>query len=394
MEDLTHALILSGGGAEGAYEIGVMNALFNGLSAATGYAPLDAEVFTGTSVGALNAAFMTSQPGAASASTARDLERIWVEEISEGPRSCGNGIYRLRGDPLRYFEPECIARNPADPFINATDDAAFFARYLFTRGFNFIISSAGVPERVLQLFDMSAFISTEPLRRNIRRLFRFDNIRASDKLLRVAATDWNTGESKVFKNADMTDEIGPLILQASAAIPGIFPPVRVAGDTYVDGGVVMNTPLKVAIKAGATALHVIYLDPDVGSIPVRRLQDTLDTFMKMFTIMRANIANEDIDHALEINEGLKLFKRAEAGENFSQPELQRFIRFAGWLKGQVKHGLPYKKLTVHRYRPHGEVAGSLGMLNFERDVILRSIERGFNDTVNHDCARNHCVLPY
>jgi predicted acylesterase/phospholipase RssA len=393
MNDVTHALILSGGGAEGAYEIGVMRALFNGLSAATDYRSLDAEVFTGTSVGALNAAFMTSQPGVPSASTVLDLERIWIEVISEGPDSCGNGIYRLRGDPLRYFEPECYAPNPAGQFVTAADDAVFFARYLFTRGYNFVTSSAGLPERTLQFFDMSAFISTEPLRQNIKRLFRFDNIRGSDKLLRVAATDWNTGVGRVFENADMTDELGPLILQASSAIPGIFPPVIVGGDTYVDGGVVMNTPLQVAIKSGATTLHVIYLDPDVGTIPVRRLQDTIDTMMKMFTIMRASIANEDIDHALEINEGLKLIEQAADGETLPDSQLRHFIRFAGWLKRQSGRNAPYEKLTIHRYRPRGELAGSLGMLNFDRDVITRSIERGFSDAVNHDCGHNKCVLP-
>lgn len=393
MNDAMHAVILSGGGAEGAYEVGVMKALFNGESAATGYLPLDAEVFTGTSVGALNAAFMTAQPGAASLSTVRDLEKIWIDDISDNPQRCGNGVYRLRGDPFRFFEPECIALNPSEPFVAAADDAAFFAQYLFSRGVNFLRSSAGFPERALQLFDMSAFISTEPLRQNIKKIIQFECIRRSDKLLRVAATDWNTGEIKVFENRDMTDELGPQIMQASAAIPGIFPPVKIAGDTYIDGGVVMTTPLKPAIKAGATTLHVIYLDPDVGTIPIRRLQNTLDTFMKMFTIMRANIANEDIDHALEINKGLKLFERVAGGETLSKPELMGLIRFSGWIEGQVRQGLPYKKLTIHRYRPQSELAGSLGMLNFNQEVIIASIERGFNDAVKHDCGINKCVLP-
>jgi predicted acylesterase/phospholipase RssA len=391
--DAEHAVILSGGGAYGAYEVGVMKAVFNGQSAATGYRPLNAGVFTGTSAGALNAAYMTAQPGADSASTVRELERIWINDISDNPQNCGNGVYRLRGDPFRYFEPACIALNPVEPLTAAADDAAYFAQYVFSRGLNFLRSSAGFPERALQLFDMSAFISIEPLKQTIRRMLRFECIRRSDRLLRVAATNWSTGKVKIFGNEDMTDELGPQILQASAATPGIFPPVRIAGDTYVDGGVVMNTPLLLAIKAGATTLHVIYLDPDIQSIPIRRLQNTLDTFMKMFAVMLATIANEDIDHALEINRGLKLIERAAAGETLSIPELQGLVRFAGWVEGQVRHGLPYKKLTIHRYRPHRELGGSLGMLNFDQEVILGFIERGFNDAVNHDCECNKCVLP-
>ena len=55
------ALILSSGGANGAYEVGVMRGLFSGESPATGYLPLDPDVFKGSSIGALNAAVMVSQ---------------------------------------------------------------------------------------------------------------------------------------------------------------------------------------------------------------------------------------------------------------------------------------------------------------------------------------------
>jgi predicted acylesterase/phospholipase RssA len=393
MDDGMHALILSGGGAYGAYEVGVMKALFSGESAATRYTPINASIFTGTSVGALNAAFMTAQPGEASSSTARDLENIWLNEMSDSPQTCGNGIYRLRGDPFTYFDPGCIALNPAAPVATVADDAAFFAQYLFSRGANFIRSSAGLPQRALQLLDMSAFISIEPLRKNTRKIIHFEGIRRSDRILRVAATNWNTGELKVFENMDMTDEVGPKILQGASAIPGIFPPVEIAGDTYVDGGLVMNTPLKLAIKAGATTLHVIYLDPEVRNIPLRRLQNTFDTAIKMFSIMFATIANEDIDHAREINQGLSLIGRVARSETLSNQELQSLTRFAGWIDLQVRQDLPQKKLTIHRHRPRTELGGALGMLNFNQEVISGFIERGFNDAVQHDCASNNCVLP-
>src|SRR5262245_8638263 len=393
MNDGTNALILSGGGAYGAYEVGVMKALFNGESPATNYLPIDAGIFTGTSVGALNAAFMSSQPGMASSSTVGELERIWVNEISDSPQRCGNGVYRMRGDPFRYFEPECVGLNPANAFTTVTDDAAFFARYLFSRGTNFLRSSTGMPERALQLVDMSALISIEPLRQSIKRMMRFESIRRSDRLLRVAATDWNTGELKVFENMDMTDEFGPLILQAASAVPGIFPPVEIAGDTYVDGGLVMNTPLKLAIKAGAITLHIIYLDPIVENIPIRRLQNTLDTLSKMFSIMYATIAHEDIEHAREINQGLSLIGRVARRETLSNRELHNLTRTAGWLDLQTRQDLPNKKLAIHKYRPQNELGGALGMLNFNQESISGSIERGFDDAVHHDCAISRCVLP-
>lgn len=389
--DGRHALVLSGGGAYGAYEVGVMKTLFNGESAATGYTPLEAEVFTGTSAGALNAAFMTMHPGQSNSATVESLEQVWIDNLSESSQRCGNGVYRLRGDPLRYFDPECLALNTGNPFVTAVDDTGFLFKYLLSRGFNFIRSSAGMPERALQMFDLSAFISVEPLRQTVRRLIQFEGIRRSDKKLRIATTNWNTGKVKVFENREMTDELGPQVLEASTAIPGIFPPVKIGDDTYVDGGVVSNTPLKCAIDAEATVLHVVYLDPDVSSLPIRRLQNSLDTLSKLFTVMFATISNEDIDHAREINMGLDFVDRISRGETLANSELRGLIRFLGWIE-QIKKDGPYKRLTIHRYRPPRELAGALGMLNFNQKTIVNSIEQGVRDTIKHDCAISHCVL--
>lgn len=387
-----HAVILSGGGAYGAYEVGAMKALFNGKSPVTGYQPLEPEVFTGTSVGAFNAAFMSMRPGETSSTTIGELEEVWANYFSDTPGQCGNGVYRLRGDPLWFFEPECIAAQPVNQAFTVVDDAAFLAQYLVTSGTNFLRSSAGFPERALQLFDLSALISVEPLIQNIKKFINLDGIRQSERSLSIATTNWNTGDVKIFLNEDMTDEFGPMILQASTATPGIFPPVTIDGVTYVDGGVVMNTPLDCAIKSGATTLHVIYLDPDVGTLPTRRLQNTLDTLAKMFTIMFATVSNEDIDHAREINLGLDLLERISRGDALSDSHLRNLVRFVGWVEN-LRRPIPYTKLTIHRYRPPGELGGALGMLNFRQNVILSSITQGFTDTAKHDCALSHCVLP-
>src|SRR5438874_2473854 len=93
-----HAVILSGGGAKGALEVGVMKALFNGKSPATGYKPLDAHIFTGTSIGAYNAAFMVSQPETDSASTVDDLEYTWLNRVARNPDRCDSGAYRIRAN--------------------------------------------------------------------------------------------------------------------------------------------------------------------------------------------------------------------------------------------------------------------------------------------------------
>ena len=67
----------------------------------------------------------------------------------------------------------------------------------------------------------------------------------------------------------MSDYLGPRAILASAAIPGFFPPTEVGAQPFVDGGVVLNTPLLPAIDARADILHVIYMDPDVSNIPTK-----------------------------------------------------------------------------------------------------------------------------
>src|SRR4051812_32398512 len=97
----TTAMILSGGGAYGAFEVGVLKALCG--SDAT--KPLDPGIFTGTSVGSFNAAVMSMQPDAPASATVSLLERLWLERVADSPGDDrGNGVYRLRGNPGRYFD--------------------------------------------------------------------------------------------------------------------------------------------------------------------------------------------------------------------------------------------------------------------------------------------------
>src|ERR1041385_6819303 len=110
-----------------------------------------------------------------------------------------------------------------------------------------------------------------PTRRLIQKHIQPDYLLQSQKALKLAATNWETGELQIFTNrlgndpreVLMTERLVPMAVLASAAIPGVFPPVDIDGVNYVDGGTVMNTPLTPAIRAGAETIHLIYLDPDV-----------------------------------------------------------------------------------------------------------------------------------
>ena len=70
----------------------------------------------------------------------------------------------------------------------------------------------------------------------------------------MVATDLNAGKPAVFRSGDLT----PALL-ASTAIPGIFPMVRVNDREHLDGGVVENTPLNIAVDDGAKEILAISL---------------------------------------------------------------------------------------------------------------------------------------
>jgi predicted acylesterase/phospholipase RssA len=369
-----------------------MKALFRGQSSATGYTPLDPGVFTGASAGAINAAFMVSQPGIDNGAVVAALERLWVDQIG-GTRGRGNGVYRIRGNPLGYLRQERFPPDPFEALREVTADALFFAREGFRRGVEFLTSSGDLGGRALRLFDLGQLVSDVPIRREMPTLMSYDGIRRSDKVLRVVATNWTTGELREFGNSDMTDEEGSVILSGASAIPGLFEPHAVGGELYVDGSLVMTTPLKPAITAGADVLHVVYLDPDVKQIPLRRLQNTFDVLDRVRVIDWAVRLHEDLATTRWINDGLEVFDRLKAGVSPSNDELDLFVRVAAQIATRLRQGVQYRKLTVHLYRPQDDLGGDLGVMNFDRDQIIALIERGFRDAANHDCVASKCLCP-
>src|SRR5205823_2849760 len=123
----TRAVVLAGGGAGGAYEVGVLKALCGGASWVTGHRPFAPEIFTGTSIGSFNAAFLVSHWERYGPDAVSLLERVWTERLATDTPRCGNGIYRLRASPLSLLDPRCYLPNPLGPWIRLAEDSAALA---------------------------------------------------------------------------------------------------------------------------------------------------------------------------------------------------------------------------------------------------------------------------
>jgi len=383
------AVVLSGGSAFGAFGVGVMNVLFAGKSPATEYQPLEADIFSGTSVGAFNAAQMLCRPNESSLQNALRLEKIWLERIAEGPGNCGNGVFRLRANPAPYITPACL-RHPVSLASYFVSDTLVLGSYVLSRAANFFASPGGLDTRLAETVNLESFVDSQPFHALLSEVIDETAIRQNPKRLSISATNWITGSVSHFTNADFRDHRGVLAILASAAIPGIFPPVSIGPDQYVDGGAAENTPLHPAIRLGGTDLHVIDYNPPAQFIPISAQANTLETLLRVYSVLLATKVQEDIASIAWINAGIRALDILRRTGQLPTSEKRNFVRAVGQIleRGEVD----YKPIRVHHYFPGVSLGSTLDILDFSVNGIEKMIEAGQDEALNHDCSSNGCIL--
>jgi NTE family protein len=388
------AIVLSGGGANGAFEVGVVKALAAGEGQHFGQGPLDPRIISGTSVGAINAALLASDPDDDFDAVATKLVDIWRSHIAVAASRCGNGVFRFRTDPLPYADPRCLLRNPLQPLSKLGGDGIYLASEFVKRVGVFLQSSSPIEQRLLEFPEFSNFTDTGPLRELLREFVDLAVIRNSEKRIRIVATDWRSAAARVFNNGDLTDEFGRQRLLGSASIPGIFPAVVVGEEILVDGGVVLNTPLEPAILARdptteRLVIHMVYLDPLVEDIPIPKVPNSFSTINRLTAISLSSNTERHTREVARTNLNVRIKKHlqdrlgvdAVAGGEHS-PLTDLHISTEGRIP-----------ITVHRYRPSAEIVGDiLDLFDFGCKRVDRLIAAGAQAVQNHDCASSNCEL--
>jgi predicted acylesterase/phospholipase RssA len=396
-DGLNTSLTLTGGGSYAAYEIGVMYALFAGKSPATNYTPLDPDVLIGTSAGALNAAGLVAhevRTGSLLAAVA-ELQSLWTDWIADGAPRCGNGVYRIRGLPFELLDRECLRRG-LTPFVSeVTEDAGLFLRGSLHVAADFLRSLASPdpqPIRTLaQSVNFSSLISTAPFAETLGYFVPVDAFAQSTRRLRIVTLDLSSGLVKLFDENDMR-RLGVEPLQASTALPIFFPPRQIEGQDYVNGTTLATTPLLPAIQESDT-MHCVYMDPDLRAISTTRFDDIIDAMDRVMVVNFATMLNHDIELAQEINTALELIEKGVPRESLSTQEMQALLRTLPIILDRAQAGNPYRPLTIHRYHPRDDLGSDRGRMNLKRERIVEIIDRGYSDTVAHDCAASGCVFP-
>jgi len=179
--------VLSGGANLGSIHVGMLTALLE--------ADIKPDLIVGTSIGAVNAAYLAADP---SLDQVERLRKMWCS-------------VRARD----VF--------PLNPFASI--------RSLTRQG---------------SLFPSSSW------RRFLTERIPYERIEEAAVPLRITATDFEEGRSVVLDSGSVVDAV-----LASTALPGIFPPHRIGDCHYLDGAVSDQLPLKVAVDAGAETIYVM-----------------------------------------------------------------------------------------------------------------------------------------
>ena len=213
----TVALVLQGGGALGAYQAGVYEALAE--------ADIHPNWIAGISIGAINAAIVAGNPPS---SRIDRLREFWTHVTSDGLWS---------GFEMTNFG--WAKSDAARSFFNQTS-----ASLAMTRGAQGFFSARTLMPWLQPTGTMHAtsFYDTGDLKHTLERLVDFDRINAGATRLSVGAVNVGTGNFVYFDTT--THTIAPEHVMASGALPPGFPAVEIEGEQYWDGGLVSNTPLQ------------------------------------------------------------------------------------------------------------------------------------------------------
>ena len=208
------ALVLQGGGALGAYQAGVFQALAE--------AGIDPNWLSGVSIGAINAAIIAgNRPG-----DQLDRLRDFWETVS--------------ARKVWYFTPEGDlfrkARNHTSSLMTMMSGLPGFFK---PRGLNPWFQLPGAS-------GATSFYDTSELEHTLNRLIDWEVLNDRQRRLSVGAVNVRTGNFRYFDSE--IEVIGPQHIMASGALPPAFPAIHIENEYYWDGGIVSNTPLQYLLE--------------------------------------------------------------------------------------------------------------------------------------------------
>jgi NTE family protein len=331
--------VFQGGGALGAYQAGVYEALHRG-----GFAP---HWLVGTSIGAINAAIVAGNP------PKHRLERLrafWdrvTQKSSFGltqpswsqPWLAGLRTWQtLVGGVPGFFQ----ARTPT-PWDLA---------------------------RVMPLTELS-FYDTAPLRQTLLDLVDFDYLNQGETRLTLCAVSVNTGRMARFDNRGGKREIRPEHIMASGALPPGFAPVLIDDEPYWDGGIYSNTPLDIVLD-DAERRDTLCFMVDLWDASESAPHSLSEAMTRLKDIQYASRSQEHIaDHTLmqNLRRAIRVLGTHLDAKTARHAELQALLQL----------GCDHLIDIVHLVMKAMPGEDSLRDIDFSRETMLARWQAGVDD---------------
>jgi NTE family protein len=321
------ALVLQGGGALGAYEYGVVKALYEQED----FSP---DVICGVSIGAFSAAVIAgSKTGPVDG-----LKTLWESFTSSN----------------MPFVP-----HPLQVLMTLPYNAG-----MYKPSFSGFVNPIG----------STHFCDTNPLYQTLEEVIDFDKLNsASAPHVVISATNIATGLLEEFSNK--TSDIRTEHIVASGSLPPSFPMTKIDGNHYWDGGLFSNTPLKPAFKCLETIgdedcekeVIMVELFPQKGKVP-QNMPDVLDRMIEMTFQSKVSFdkkmyqrISDYIDFIKELNEVLPKDSHLRDSPAFKQL-------------------MSYSKISKLTMIQHSDSENLLGASDFTEKTINKRIEQGYRDT--------------
>jgi NTE family protein len=335
------ALMLQGGGALGAYQVGVYKAL-----AEANCVP---SWVCGVSIGAINGALIA---GNAPDKRVQRLEEFWslIAGRSAGPLAQSS-------DPFRGWA------NAASAWMTMTMGQPGFFR---PRLMNPWLGDASAPGTA----QSTSLYDTSELRHTLERLVDFERLNSGETRLSVGAVNVATGNNVFFDTQH--ERIGPEHIMASGALPPALPMVKIGPDHYWDGGIVSNTPLQYMLDAEEDISSLVFqvdLFSAKGDVP-RNMSEVASRQQDITYSSRTRQATTGFKRVLSLRRQLAdALQRVPAGRlRAGEAALMRDYADAGVVN------------LVHLIYQAKHFEGDTKDYEFSRESVVTHSQAGYADT--------------
>jgi NTE family protein len=356
-------MVLTGGGARGAYQVGVLSYL------ARAHPNFHVPILTGVSAGAVNAAHIAAHPGTFQ-QAAQELRVLWSE------------------------------LSPQDVFASGASSIAWSAFRVGMR-----LMSGGV----LPAPKIRGLLDTKPLRAHLEEAYACvhgeltgidANIRRGKlKAVAIVATSYSTAQSIVWvqgKDLELWSRPQRVTIQtkitvdhvmASAALPIFFPAVRIDGAWYGEGGVRLAAPLSPALHMGANRIIAVSTryartQRDAARVAIREYPPPAQILGIVMNAVFLDLIDQDAQRMQRIN---RLIEEVPPERRNGMRPVKLLVirpsRDLGRLAAAYEPRLPpaFKFMTRGLGTKETKSPDILSMLMFQKDYLTRLIEMGEAD---------------